>query len=246
MLQNAQANSDPLRFRRTYVPPASQTTGVKEVPRRKEAESSDDRFASEQLSGLVQKIYLPGNRSGRRHIAFSSLERTGVRPWLSARIGGILAQQVSESVCVVEADRDAKLLKELVAPKSPETAEFATPFGNDLTVRVEKNLWLCPASRFLREDDWTPQPDVVRNRLSRLRREFGYLVIHAPALCLGEEAALMGQLSEGLVLVLEANVTRRVAAVRARSMLETMGVLLLGTILDQRTFPVPESIYRRI
>jgi len=79
-----------------------------------------------------------------------------------------------------------------------------------------------------------------------LRREFGYLVIHAPALSLGEEAVLMGQLSEGLVLVLEANVTRRIAAIRARAMLETMGVPLLGTILDQRTFPVPESIYRRI
>jgi hypothetical protein len=246
MSQSAQAQWEPLPFRRVQVPPASRPVGVKEVPRRDAVASSDDRIVREQLGGLVQKLYLPGHRGGRRHIAFSSLERSGVSPWLSARIGNILAQQVSESVCLVEADRDAKLLRELVAPKSPETAEFATPLGNDLTIRVEKNLWLCPASRFLCEDDWTPQVDVVRNRLSRLRREFGYLVIRAPALCLGEEAALMGQLSEGLVLVLEANVTRRVAAVCARDMLAAMGVPLLGTILDQRSFPVPESIYRRI
>jgi len=146
----------------------------------------------------------------------------------------------------VEVDKNAKLLRELVAPNSQDTGEMAAAFGNDLTVRVERNLWLCPASRFLREDDWTPQADVVRNRLSRLRREFGYLVIHAPALGVGEEGALMGQLSEGLVLVLEAHVTRRVAAIRARTMLEEMGVPLLGTILDQRTFPVPEAIYRRL
>ena len=246
MSQGAQVNWGPLPFRRIPVPQGAPSTGVKEAPAPNAEESADDRFAGEQLSGLVQKIYLPGHRSGRRYIAFSSLERSGVRPWLSTRIGKILAQQVSESVCLVEADRDAKLLRELIAPSSPATSAFAAPLGNDLTVRADKNLWLCPASRLLREDDWTPQPDVVRNRLSRLRREFGYLVIHAPALSLGEEAVLMGQLSEGLVLVLEANVTRRIAAIRARAMLETMGVPLLGTILDQRTFPVPESIYRRI
>ncbi len=246
MSQSARANWEPLPFSRTPLRPASRPAEVKEVPRGQEAESSEDRFALEQLGGLVQKIYLPGHRGGRRHIAFSSVERGGMRPWLSARIGKILAQQVSESVCVVEVDRGAKLLRELVAPNSPETGELATPFGNDLTVRVERNLWLCPASRFLREDDWTPQADVVRNRLSRLRREFGYLVIHAPAFGVGEEAALMGQLSEGLVLVLEASITRRVAAIRARNILETMGIPLLGTILDQRTFPVPEAIYKKL
>jgi MinD-like ATPase involved in chromosome partitioning or flagellar assembly len=198
------------------------------------------------LSGLVQKVFLPGHRGAHRHVAFSSVERAGVRPWLSAQIGKILAQQVSESVCVVEVDREAALLRELVAPDAGRTAEFTAPLGSDLTVRVERNLWLCPATRFLREDDWTPQADVIRNRLSRLRREFGYLVIHAPALGVGEEAALMGQLSEGLVLVLEAHVTRRVAAARACGILEAMGIPLLGTILDQRTFPVPRSIYNKL
>lgn len=246
MSQGAQIHSGPLPFRRIPVPPASRPTGVKEVSKQSQVVSSEEGFAWEQLSSLVQKVYLPAHREGRRHIAFSSLERTGVRPRLSAQIGRILAQQVSESVCLVEVDRDAKLLRELVAPGSPDTSQFATPLGSDLTVRADRNLWLCPASHFLREDDWTAQADVVRNRMSRLRREFGYLVIHAPALYVGEEAALMGQLSEGMVLVLEANVTRRVAALQARRMLEAMGVPLLGTILDQRTFPVPESIYRRI
>ncbi len=246
MSHSAHANWEPLPFSRTYTRPGTGPAKVKDFPQRNLAETGDDRFALEQLSGLVQKVYLPGHRGGRRHIAFSSVERAGVRPWLSTRIGTILAQQVSESVCVVEVDRNAKLLRELVAPNSTDTGEMATAFGNDLTVRVERNLWLCPATRFLREDDWTPQADVVRNRLSRLRREFGYLVIHAPALGVGEEAALMGQLSEGLVLVLEAHVTRRVAAMRARTMLEEMGVPLLGTILDQRTFPIPEALYRRL
>jgi hypothetical protein len=179
-------------------------------------------------------------------VAFSSLESSGVRPWIGAWIGRLLARQVSESVCVVEADQNAKLFQVLVNESIADTAQFGGVAGNDLTHRIDRNLWLCPASRFLREDTWTPRGDAVRHRLSRLRRDFGYLVIHAPALGVGEEATLMGQLSEGLVLVVEAGRTRRVAADRARRSLEDMGVPLLGTILDQRSFPIPEAIYRRI
>jgi hypothetical protein len=246
MTPSAQANWQPLPFPKTYISPEAHPVETEEGPRNASLASSDDHFALEQLSGLIQKIYVPGHRHGHRHVAFSSLEHHGVRPWLSTRIGQLLAQQVSESVCVVEADRNTRLFREFVGENSPASVDFSGSLGNDLTQRVERNLWLCPASRFLREDTWSPRADVVRQRLSRLRREFGYLVIHAPALGISEEAAQMGQLSEGLVLVVEAHVTRRAAAIRARHMLEVMGIPLLGTILDQRTFPVPESIYRRI
>ncbi len=246
MTRSAQTNWQPLPFSRTYIPPASPPTQVEEASRDINLKPGDDCFALEQLNSLIRKVYIPGHRGGHRHVAFSSLERTGVRPWLSARIGKLLAEQVSENVCVVEVDRNAKLFRELITENAPETAEFAGPLGSELTHRVGHNLWLCPASAFLREDTWTPRTDIVRHRLSRLRREFGYLVIHTPPFCVGDEAVLMGQLSEGLVLVVEAHISRRAVAIRARRMLETMKVPLLGTILDQRTFPVPESIYRRI
>ena len=246
MTRSAQANWQPLPPPRLYIPSTSHPPEVDGVAREVVLETGDERFALEQLGGLIQKVYMPGHRGGHRHVAFSSLEASGVRPWVCARIGMLLAQQVSENVCVVEVDRDAKLYRQLVAEKAADTAEFTGPPGNDLTHRVGRNLWLCPASAFLREDSWTSRTDGARHRLSRLRREFGYLVIQAPALGLGEEAALMGQLSEGLVLVVEASVTRRVAAIRTCRMLEAMGVPLLGTILDQRAFPVPEAIYRRI
>ena len=53
-------------------------------------------------------------------------------------------------------------------------------------------------------------------------------------------------LSEAAVLVLTANITRREAALKAKEQLLRQGVTLLGTVLDQRTMPIPESIYRRL
>jgi Mrp family chromosome partitioning ATPase len=71
-------------------------------------------------------------------------------------------------------------------------------------------------------------------------------LIHAPPLSRRREAVLLGQLSDGVLLVLEANTTRRAAAQRAKSVLESSQVRLLGTVLSERTFPIPESLYRRL
>jgi Mrp family chromosome partitioning ATPase len=53
-------------------------------------------------------------------------------------------------------------------------------------------------------------------------------------------------LCEAAVLVLTANITRREAAIKAKEQLLRQGVTLLGTVLDQRTMPIAESIYRRL
>jgi Mrp family chromosome partitioning ATPase len=45
-------------------------------------------------------------------------------------------------------------------------------------------------------------------------------------------------------MVLEANSTRRITARKAKKTLEDGNVRVLGTVLNNRTFPIPEKIYR--
>ncbi len=59
-------------------------------------------------------------------------------------------------------------------------------------------------------------------------------------------APLFSRVCDGAVLVLSANQTRREAALRAKEILSSWNVKLLGAVLDDRKFPVPESIYRRL
>jgi hypothetical protein len=54
------------------------------------------------------------------------------------------------------------------------------------------------------------------------------------------------RLAEACVLVVEANRTHRQAALRAKEILQGWNAHLLGVILSNRTFPVPECIYRRL
>jgi Mrp family chromosome partitioning ATPase len=83
-------------------------------------------------------------------------------------------------------------------------------------------------------------------RLAQLRTEFEYAVIHGPAVGISSEAAFLAELTDGIVLVLEANITRRASIRAIKETLEAEGVRILGTILSRRGFPIPERLYTRL
>src|SRR5258708_26835679 len=56
----------------------------------------------------------------------------------------------------------------------------------------------------------------------------------------------MGQLADGVILVLSAQRTRRVTARNVKEGLERAEARILGTVLSDRDFPIPERIYRRV
>jgi Mrp family chromosome partitioning ATPase len=57
---------------------------------------------------------------------------------------------------------------------------------------------------------------------------------------------LLSRWTDGVVLVLEANATRRDAARRVKEILNAANVSVLGVVLNNRTFPIPDVLYRRL
>ena len=60
------------------------------------------------------------------------------------------------------------------------------------------------------------------------------------------DALAFGQLTDGFILVVEANATRREAALQVAENLRAANVRILGAVLNQRTFPIPEALYHRL
>jgi Mrp family chromosome partitioning ATPase len=56
----------------------------------------------------------------------------------------------------------------------------------------------------------------------------------------------LGQVADAAILVIEANSTRRLTARNAKETFDAAGVRLLGTVLHNRSFPIPEKLYRRL
>jgi Mrp family chromosome partitioning ATPase len=82
------------------------------------------------------------------------------------------------------------------------------------------------------------------SRLRELTTEFDFSILWcAPVSWL---TASIGQTCDGLVLVLTANKTRRLVAAQVKDQLNKAQVPLLGTVLAERRFPVPQGLYRSL
>jgi Mrp family chromosome partitioning ATPase len=86
----------------------------------------------------------------------------------------------------------------------------------------------------------------LRRRLDELRLAFDYTIFQAPPVGQFSDALLLGHLCDGVVVILTAGSTRRVAARKVKERLYSANARLLGTVLNDRKFPIPDRIYKRL
>jgi Mrp family chromosome partitioning ATPase len=111
---------------------------------------------------------------------------------------------------------------------------------------VTEKLWLMkgasPTAKLLEQ---FPAPG-WKERVSSLREDFDYSVIHGPAAGATTDLDWLAPLCDGVIMVLDAHRTRRAVARNAQQMLQAAHARVLGTILNQRTFPIPEALYQKL
>ena len=86
----------------------------------------------------------------------------------------------------------------------------------------------------------------LKIRFAELRKEFDYILVDVPPLNQYADAMAIGQIMDGLVLVVEADSTRKESALKALETLRAAQIEVLGAVLNKRSFPIPEFVYRRL
>jgi protein-tyrosine kinase len=204
----------------------------------------------EEITKLVQRVFLlPGNDSPRT-VVFSSTESGNGCSWVCARVAEVLASQVTGSVCLVDANLRAPGLNQQFAVENHHgltdalrTRESMRSFAQPLSC---PRLWLVTSGSSAEDGQSLLSSERMRLRMSELRAEFDYVLIDTPAVGSSNDATVLGSSTDGLVLVLKANSSRRETARGAIHDLRTAKVRVLGAVLNQRTFPIPQSIYDRL
>jgi Mrp family chromosome partitioning ATPase len=120
------------------------------------------------------------------------------------------------------------------------------PIRRFVTSLYRPNLWLLSCGGEADTMQTMLSSDRMRALLPELQREFDYVLIDAPPIESGDDSVVLGRCAEGIILVLRAHSTRRETARKAVQNLESANVRVLGAVLNRRTFPVPESIYRKL
>ncbi len=200
-------------------------------------------FAREQIRGLVRQVFF--SHAGRkvRQVVFSALDpETDVR-LICRQVGESLARETEGSIAIVGEYPQLLLDAEAYEAKVTErlAQDASTPLRQTAT-RVGGNLWLAPGA--VKNDGIATAS--LHSYLGDVRREFEYSLVVAPPAGESNVATALAQFADGVILVLSAQRTRRIAARKIKEALEEARAHLLGTVLSDRTFPIPERIYRRL
>jgi succinoglycan biosynthesis transport protein ExoP len=116
-------------------------------------------------------------------------------------------------------------------------ASFDTIFsGDDVLTVVGRGAQ--PIGPYLR------RPENMNNLVGQLRKKYKYVLFHAGPALTTHEALRLAHYTDGVVVVVKANATRRQIVTRAIQMFDKGKVL--GVVLAQRTQMIPNSVYRRI
>jgi len=209
-----------------------------------------DAIAREEEFKLVQRVF-PGTNQGSPRIAlFASLEGESGCGSICARAGKILASRAEGPVCVVDANFAAPSLHEYFGVENIRGLVEATvesgPIQNFALQIPEHDLWLMPSGKLATQLRFPTIAEGLRARIKELRDTFRYVVIHSGPLRLQTSAMQLSRWTDGVVLVVEANSTRKEAARRVKDNLAAANVSVLGVVLNNRAFPIPDAIYRRL
>ena len=208
------------------------------------------RWANEESLRLVQQIFLLQTEEPPRVVVFAAADHGNGCSQICASVAETLAQHARRRVCLVEANFRSPALPEMfcttnhfgltnaLLEKGPIDS-FAKPVNED-------NLWLLSSGSLAADSQNLLTSERLRERFQELREGFEFVIVDSPPLTRYSDAIVLGQLSDGVILVLEADSTRREAASAIAANLRSAKIPILAAVLNKRTFPIPENIYIRL
>jgi len=205
----------------------------------------------DEITKLVQRLFLLADAAhAPSFVAFCGAEQGAGCSWVCARTAEVLAEQTPGTICLIDANLRSPSLHEHFHVE--RGAGFADALRDSRPVREltrrtwHANLSLLTAGTVGEESNGALHPDRLRALFSELRREFNHVLMDTPPVGSHADATLLGQLTDGVVLVIGSNSTRRETARAAKESLEAAKVPMLGAVLNRRTFPIPQALYERL
>jgi succinoglycan biosynthesis transport protein ExoP len=196
---------------------------------------------------LIRTVFQAVDEQGKlrnRVVAFTSAtSREGV-----SHVVDILAKELAAQTQnrVLRVDAAALQNLQMVDPSQVARHCEETEIENLLTLSVAQsvpNVAVVGASR--KASDWESAPEFRAECLKALRWNFDYVLIDCPSV-VSSEATTLAPLVDGVSVVVKAARTRRAQIQRCQQVIENAGGNFLGFILNQRQYPVPNWLYRRL
>lgn len=210
-----------------------------------------DPVGGAEEAELVQRVFMLPAHEVPHVVAFCAVEETNGAGGICSRAAINLANQTGSTVCLVEGNFRSPFLHQYFSLdnsrglsdallESGPIRDFVFSFG-EANLSVLSGGSRCGKTQALRKSER------LRHRIAELRQEFSYVLIYGPPVRQKQmDAVLLAQIADGIVLILESMVTRREAARTAKENLFAANVNILGAVLNNHSFSIPETLYKRL
>lgn len=185
-----------------------------------------------QLESMMRKI---SSTPALRVLTFCGVDTDSDACLITACEAELLSRTNAGSVCVFDASSVGDGFADLFEPEKP----VENPDRALLYTRIDENLWM--ASR-----DTAPHSASsslgLADLIAELRNNFNRVLVHADPAALSTETEAIGQLSDGLIMVIEAELTARDLTQQVKAEFESANIKVFGAVLNNCHSRIPPRL----
>ena len=209
----------------------------------KKANTGDYRDLADQIYLLMK------DKNIKSLLIDSAREESKVTP-IIMNLGAYLAKTAGHKVLIIDANlRNPSLHKFLKSAENTsglsDILEGKASFDKAVKDLGQK-LFLLNAGKTALNPIILLDSHIMREVIQQAKEKFELILIDCSGLNEFRDGVALSAHTDGVVLVVNEGRTRRQVAKAAISPLEQKKVNLIGVILNNRTFPIPKGIYKRL
>ena len=190
---------------------------------------------AEQYRGFRTNLRAMNPKGEPRTLLFTSAQPREGKSVTVVNIACALAESASARVCLVDADLRAgqlhRLLGCLATPGLGDVLLDGVPPRKALQQTPLTNLTLLPAGRAVDNPGEVFTSAYMQELIAVLKRQFEYVLIDSPPVLAFADACELGRLTDGVLLIVAIEETRRRDAERSLASLADAGAHVVGTFV---------------
>jgi capsular exopolysaccharide synthesis family protein len=220
------------------------------IPIAEEVAYQEPLVVNDGTMRLVMQLFAPQVQDAPRMVVFAGIEHGNGCTHTAVSVAESLTANGERSVCLVEANFRSPAMAGMFHTKDDHGLSDALSRDGSIRSFVRSvrngNLWLMSAGSLATESPNLLSSEHLMARCGELREEFDLVIVDAPPLAHYADAIALGRVTDGVVLVIEAESTRRESALAAVENLRSCDVRILGAVLNKRVYPIPEKLYSKL
>jgi Mrp family chromosome partitioning ATPase len=202
------------------------------------------------LTRLAQRILQP--RPGEapiRSALFTPIDADAGSGMVCVGTAVELTVQSPSAICVIDCNLHSSSLTAalgVTATRGLSDVLFGRESFAGCLVGIARNIWFLPRAHGGDEVETRITAEQMQIHLRDCLTRFDYVLLDSGPVAADSDGALLGAVVDAAVLVVDATATRRETARRAARQLRSAQVNVIGAVLTNRTFPIPDAIYRTL